>query len=164
MYVYIVSGGYEKTMLHEEEQEEEKTEREEFYIPAPIAEQAEKIEESKEYTLIYIDPWTMCATMHHITVLEKDITHYAQYENTLYLRYIEKGKRKAQAQYFHNGSSILLYKGFLPCVPPEVINKQIDDNMCQIRNAGISVSDFMIDVYKHYRGDGYTPEINTLQF
>ena len=107
-YVNIVSGEYEKTLLHDEEQQEEQTEREDFYIPAPIEEQAQNVEVGKDYTLIYIDPWTVTATMHHITVSNKDIRQYAQYKDSLYLEYTEKGKRKTQYQYFRNGSNILL--------------------------------------------------------
>lgn len=163
-YANIVSGEYAKTMLHEAEQIEGQTEREAFYIPAPIAEQAQCVEALKDYTLIYIDDWTMHATMHYITISQKAITRYAQYENSLYLEYIEKGKRKAQTQYFHNGNHILLYSGFLPAVPLEITQKRISNNMYQIRNAGMSANNFMIDVFWYYKEKGYTPEINTLQF
>lgn len=163
-YVNVVCGECEKTMLNEEEEQENRAEREGFYIPAPIAEQAESIEESEKYTLIYIDPWTIHATMHHITINKKDIRRYAQYENSLYLEYIENGKRKTQYQYFHDGSNILLYKGFLPSVPAELVKKKIDANMYQIRNAGMNVDDFMIDIYKYFKSNGYMPVINTLQF
>lgn len=163
-YVNIVCGECEKTMLNEEEDQENKKEREDFYIPAPIEEQAKNVETGKDYTLIYIDPWVVTATMHHIAVSKKDIRKYAQYENSLYLEYIEKGKRKTEYQYFHNGSNILLYSGFLPNVPAEITQKRINENMYQIRNAGMSVDDFMIDVYKYYKQNGYTPKINTLQF
>lgn len=163
-YVNIVLGEYEKTMLHEAEETEEHTEREEFYIPAPIATQAENMEESKKYTLIYIDPWTTRATMHHITISKKDITQYAQYKNALYLEYIERGKRKVKYQYFHDNSNILLYEGFLPEVPSDIIKKKVSDNMYQVRNAGISTNDFMIDIYKYYKNNGHIPKINTLQF
>lgn len=163
-YVNIVLGEYEKTLLDNEEKQEDRTERESFYIPFPIAEQAQSVEIGKDYTLIYIDPWTMTATAHYITVQQKDIRKYAQYANSLYLEYIEKGKRKAEYQYFHNGSKILLYSGFLPNVPAEITQKRISENMYQIRNAGMGVNDFMIDVYKYYKNNGYTPKINTLQF
>lgn len=163
-YVNIVSGEYEKTLLHDEEQQEEQTEREEFYIPAPIAEQAHGVEAGKDYTLIYIDPWTMTATMHHITITDKDIRQYAQYKDALYLEYIERGKRKAQYRHFHNGTNILLYSGFLPAVPVEIIQKKISENMYQVRNAGMTAEDFMIDVFIHYKNMGYIPDINTLQF
>lgn len=164
-YVNIVSGEYEKTMLNDEEKQEDQTEREAFYIPEPISEQAQNVEIGEDYTLIYIEPWTMTATVHYITVQKKNIRQYAQYNNALYLEYIEKGKRKAQYQYFHNGSNVLLYKGFLPDdIPAEVKQTKISDNMYQVRNAGISADDFMIDVYKHYKHNGYTPGINTLQF
>lgn len=163
-YVNIVCGECEKVRLNEEEERENQEEREEFYIPAPIAEQAEAIEESEKYTLIYFDPWAMRVTMHHITISKKDIRRYAQYEKSLYLEYIENGKRKAQYQYFHNGIGVLLYKGFLPSVPEELIKKKINDNMYQIRNAGISANDFMVDVYRYYKNSGYMPVINTLQF
>lgn len=163
-YVNIVSGEYKKSMLHDEEQNEEQTEREGFYIPSPIEEQAEGVEPGNDYTLIYVDPWIMVATKHHITVSKKDIRRYAQYENTLYLEYTEKGKRKSQYQYFHDGSHILLYSGFLPGVPEEITQKRIADNMYQMRNAGISADDFMVDVYKYYRNNGQEPVINTLQF
>lgn len=163
-YVNIITGEYTKTLLDDEEQQEEQKKREEFYIPAPIAEQAKKIETEKEYTLIYIDPWAITATMHHIVVQKKDIRKYAQYNNSLYLEYIEKGKRKAQCRYFHAGSNVLLYSGFLPEVPKEIIQKRIGENMYQVRNAGMSVDDFMVDVYKHYKSIGHAPEINTLQF
>lgn len=163
-YVNIACGECEKTMLNEEEDQESKKERENFYIPAPIEEQAEGVEDLGEYTLIYIDPWTTHSTMHHITISKKDIRRYAQYENSLYLEYTESEKRKAQYQYFHDGSNVLLYKGFLPSVPAELIKKKIDDSMYQIRNAGINVDDFMVDVYKYYKNNGYIPVINTLQF
>lgn len=163
-YVNIVSGECEKTLLHDKEQQEEQAEREDFYIPAPIVEQAQSLEVGKDYTLIYIDPWTMTATMHHITVSAKDIRQYAQYKDALYLEYIEKGKRKAQYQYFHNGSKILLYSGFLPEVPIEIIQRKISENMYEVRNSGMFADDFMIDVYRHYKYNEYKPEINTLQF
>lgn len=163
-YVNIVSGEHTKTMLHDVEQQEEQTEREAFYIHATIAEQAENIEESKDYTLIYVDPWTMVASMHYITISNKDIRKYSQYENALYLEYVEKGKRKTQYQYFHNKSNILLYRGFLPTVPQKITHRWISENMYEVRNAGMTVSDFMIDVCKHYEVSGYIPIINTLQF
>ena len=163
-YVNLISGEYTKTMLNDEEKKEEQTERESFYIPEPIAEQAQNVEAGKDYTLIYIDPWTMTATAHHITVQKKDIRQYAQYSNALYLEYIERGKRKAQYQYFHDGNKILLYKGLLSDVPAEIKQKKISDNMYQIHNAGIGANDFMIDVYKYYKHNGHIPETNNLQF
>lgn len=163
-YVNIVCGECEKVRLNEEKKKENQTEREEFYIPAPIAEQAEDIEESRKYTLIYLDPWIMHATMHHITISKKDIRRYAQYENALYLEYTEKGKKKVEYQYFHDGGGVLLYKDFLPSVLAELIKKKIDNNMYQIRNAGMNVNDFMVDVYRYYKSNGYMPVINTLQF
>lgn len=163
-YVNIVTEEYTKTALHEAEQTEEQTEREAFYIPSPIAEQAQQIEAGKDYTLIYIDPWTMYATMHHITINKKDIRRYAQYDNSLYIEYGEKGKRKAQYQYFHDGGSVLLYDGFLPAVPSDMTQKRISANMYEIRNAGMCVHDFMIDVFRYYRESGYKPIVNTLQF
>lgn len=163
-YVNILSGKYTKVMLRDEKQREEQTQREEFYIPAPIAEQAQTIGAGKQYTLIYIDGWTVEATMHHITVSAKDIRKYAQYENSLYLEYMEKGRRSTQYQYFHKGNSVLLYDGFLPAVPQEIVQKRIRDNMYQVRNSGIGVDDFMVDVYRHYKDNGYVPTINTLQF
>ena len=163
-YVNIVSGEYTKTMLHDAEQTEDQTEREAFYIPSPIAEQAQQVEAGKDYTLIYIDPWTMCATMHHITINKKDIRRYAQYDNSLYIEYNEKGKRKAQYQYFHYGDSVLLYNGFLPAVPSEMTQKRISANMYEIRNAGMCVHDFMVDVFRYYKENGHEPIVNTLQF
>ena len=163
-YVNIVCGKCEKVRLNEEEEKENQEEREEFYIPAPIAEQAEDIEESGKYTLIYLDPWIMHATMHHITISKKDIRRYAQYENALYLEYTEKGKKKVEYQYFHDGGGVLLYKNFLPSVPAELIKKKIDNNMYQIRNAGMNADDFMVDVYRYYKNNDYLPVINTLQF
>lgn len=163
-YANIVSGEYTKIMLNDKERQEEQIEREEFYIPEPIAEQAQNVEIGKDYTLIYIDPWTVTATMHHITICEKDIRQYAQYKKSLYLEYIEKGNKKPQYQYFHDGSNVLLYSGCLPNVPKEIIKKQIGENMYQIRNAGMGVDDFMIDVYRYYRDCGYMPDVNTLQF
>ena len=106
----------------------------------------------------------MTATAHHITVQKKDIRQYAQYSNALYLEYIERGKRKAQYQYFHDGNKILLYKGLLSDVPAEIKQKKISDNMYQIHNAGIGANDFMIDVYKYYKHNGHIPETNNLQF
>lgn len=163
-YVNIVSSEYEKTLLHDAEKQEEQTEREAFYIPTLIAEQSQEIEEEKQYTLIYIDPWTITATMHHITVSEKDIRQYAQYKDALYLEYVEKGKRKAQYQYFHNGDSVLLYNGFLPKIPQNIMRRWISEGMYEVRNAGMTASDFMVDVYRHYKDNGYMPIINTLQF
>lgn len=163
-YVNIVCGKCEKVRLNEEEEKENQEEREEFYIPAPIAEQAEDIEESGKYTLIYLDPWIMHATMHHITISRKDIRRYAQYENALYLEYTEKGKKKVEYQYFHDRGGVLLYKNFLPSVPAELIKKKIDNNMYQIRNAGMNADDFMVDVYRYYKNNDYLPVINTLQF
>ncbi len=163
-YVNIVSGEYEKTLLHAEKEREEQIEREKFYFPTPIAEQTENIESGKEYTLIYIDPWTMIATMHYISLRKKDIRQYAQYNNSLYLEYIEKGKRKERYQYFHNGSNVLMYDGFLPSVPNKIVQSQINNDWYQLRSAGMGVDDFMIDVYKHYKNIGYDPIINTLQF
>lgn len=117
--------------------------------------------------MIYIDPWTMTATMHRITINKKDIRRYAQYDNSLYIEYIEyveKGKRKAQYQYFHYGDSVLLYNGFLPAVPSEMTQKRISANMYEIRNAGMCVHDFMVDVFRYYKENGHEPIVNTLQF
>jgi len=163
-YVNIISGEYTKTMLHEEEQKEEQSEKEDLYIPAPIAEQAEKLDTPGQYTLIYIDPWTICATMHHIAISKKGIRQYAQYKDSLYIEYTEKGKRNPSGQYFHNESSVLIYNGLLPPVPKEIAEEYIGENMYHVKNAGISANNFMIDVFKYYKGNGYIPIINTLQF
>lgn len=163
-YVNIVSEEYEKTMLCDEEKKEDQAKKESFYIPEPITKQAQNIETGEDYTLIYIDPWTMTATEHYIVIQKKDIRQYAQYNNTLYLEYSEKWKQKAQYQYFHDESNVLLYSGFLPDIPKEIKHKEISDNMYQIRNAGISAYDFMIDIYKYYKKSGYIPKINTLKF
>ncbi len=163
-YVNIVLGEYEKTMLLDEEQREEQQEREGFYFPVPIAEQTEKMEIPGEYTLIYIDPWIMCATAHHITISKKAITQYAQYKDSLYLEYTEKGKRKITGQYFHNESSVLIYAGFLPPVPDEMTREHISGDMYRVKNAGMGVDGFMVDVFNYYKNAGYMPVVNTLQF
>lgn len=163
-YVNVVSGEYTKAMLHEEEHAEEQKDREAFHFPAPIAEQAQNLEVQMHYTLIDIDPWTMCATTHHITLNKANLTQYAQYNNALHIEYSEQGKKKDQEQYFRDGSSVLLYEGFLPPVPLELIKTQISDGMYQMRNAGAGAGKFMVDVFRHYKSVGYDPVVNTLQF
>lgn len=162
-YTYIIQD-YTKTPLHKVEEEEKQTEREAFYMPEPIAVQAENIHEGEQYTLIYNDPWTMCATMHHITINKATITDYAQYRNSLYIEYIEKGKRKAQGQYFHDGSGLLLYPGHLAAVPESLSRRHINGNMYEVLNAGASVRDFLKNVYKYFEGLSISPLVNTLQF
>ena len=163
-YVNIVSENCVKTLLSGEKKKEEETEREPFYIPEPIAEQAQTVETPGDYTMIYVDSMLINATMHHIKITKKDVRKYAQYDKALYIEYVESGERKIKCNYFHDGTKILIYSGFLPAVPNEIIKKKINDNMYQVRNAGMSVNSFMIDVFKYYKKIGYMPEINTLQF
>lgn len=163
-YTYIVTD-YSKRPLHEVEQEMKASQSgEAFHIPGPIAEQAEAIKEGEKYTLVYSDPWTMCATLHHVTVTKATITDYAQYKNSLYLEYVEQGKRKASGQYFHDGSGVLLYPGHLGNVPQELTRRHISGNMFEVLNAGSGVRDFLKNVYDYYKTMSATPIINTLHF
>ena len=102
--------------------------------------------------------------MRYITIQNKKITQYAQYKNSLRIEYLEKGKRKTQTQFFHDGNSVLIYDGFIPNVPLELTRNQINENMYHLRNAGSGVHEFMLDVFKYYKNNNILPVINTLQF
>ena len=163
-YTNIVKD-YTKEPLHKAEQEAKETQsEEELYFPAPIAEQAQTIEEGARYTLVIEDPWTLCATMHHITITKATITDYAQYKNSLYIEYIEQGQKKTQARYIHNTSSCLLFSGWLPSVPEEYTRRKIKDNMYEVLNCGSNVKAFMLNIAKYYKTLKQDFIINTLQY
>ena len=163
-YTYIVTDYTKRPLAEVENEEKAKSNGEAFHFPAPIAEQAQNIEVGKEYTLIYSDPWTMCATMHHVTITRATVTDYAQHKNSLYIEYIERGKRKAQGCYIYNGGSVLIYRGFLESVPEELTRRHISGNMYEVLNADASVREFLKNVYRHFKNLNHSPIVNTLQF
>lgn len=163
-YVNIITGECKKELLTDVESAETETQRDAFHMPESIQKQAENIENNNIYTLIYNDPWTMCATMHHITINSVTKTNYAQYKDAILLNYTEKGKRKAESQYFYNTKSMLLFVGWLEPVPEEMTRKHINGNMYQVLNAGATSGDFMINCAKYYESNGHKAIINTLQY
>lgn len=163
-YVNIVIEECKKTLLTVAEQAEDKEQKDAFYMPESIQAQSDNIESGNIYTLIYNDPWTLCATMHHITINSLTKTTYAQHKDAILLNYTEKGKRKAIQQYFYNNKSMLLFAGWLEPVPEEMTRKHISDNMYQVMNAGTNSNDFMINCAKYYERNGNKAIINTLQY
>lgn len=163
-YVNVVNGECEKVLLSDAEQDENNKERDAFHMPESIQAQSESIEAGNIYTLIYNDPWTLCATMHHITINSITKTTYAQYKDAILLNYTEKGKRKAQEQYFYNTKSMLLFEGWLDSLPEEMTRKHISGNMYQVMNAGANSKDFMVNCAKYYENNGHNAIINTLQY
>lgn len=162
-YTYMVTD-YTRKTLKEAEKEEEQTERDPFYMPEQIATQADAIENGEQYTLVYIDPWILSATMHHVKITNHYIKDYAQHKNSLYLEYIESGKRKPILQQFNNDSTVLIYRGHLASVPESLTRRNISGNMYEVLNAGMGVHDFMKNVYKYFKAQNITPIVNTMQF
>lgn len=160
-YVNVVGGEYTKTPLNEKPQEEKK---EDFYFPLPIAEQGEAVKVGEDYTLINLDPWSLCATMKYIKVISKDIRDYAQYKNTLYVEYIEKGKKKPVGMFVKGSDEVLIYSGLLAPVPESLTRREVKPNMFELLNCGINAKDFMKSVYSYYKSLGVAPVVNTLQF
>lgn len=163
-YTNIVKGQYKKELLKDAERAENEEQRDAFHMPESIQAQANNIESGNIYTLIYNDPWTLCATMHHITINSITKTTYAQYKDAILLNYTEKGKRKAIQQYFYNSKSMLLFAGWLEALPEELTKKHISGNMYQVLNAGCTSNDFMITCAKYYESNGHNAIINTLQY
>lgn len=163
-YTNIVKGQYKKELLKDAERAENEEQRDAFHMPESIQAQADDIESGNIYTLIYNDPWTLCATMHHITINSITKTTYAQYKDAILLNYTEKGKRKAIEQYFYNSKSMLLFAGWLEALPEELTKKHISGNMYQVLNAGCASNDFMITCAKYYESNGHNAIINTLQY
>lgn len=161
-YTNIILSECEKEMLAAAELQEE-NEREAFHMPQSIQEQAESVESGK-YTLIYNDPWTLCATMHHVTINSVKNTTYAQYKDAILLNYTEHGKRKAQEQYFYNNKSMLLFAGWLDPVPEEMTRRKISENMSLLMNCGTESDSFIINCAKYYESNGHKAIINTLQY
>lgn len=163
-YANIVEGQIKKELLKHAEQAEDEKQRDAFHMPESIQSQADNIESGNIYTLIYNDPWTLCATMHHITINSITKTTYAQHKDAILLNYTEKGKRKAIQQYFYNSKSMLLFAGWLEALPEELTKKHISGNMYQVLNAGATSNDFMITCAKYYESNGHNAIINTLQY
>lgn len=163
-YTNIVEGQIKKELLKYAEQAEDEKQRDAFHMPESIQAQSDNIESGNIYTLIYNDPWTLCATMHHITINSITKTTYAQYKDAILLNYTEKGKRKAIQQYFYNSKSMLLFAGWLEALPEELTKKHISGNMYQVLNAGATSNDFMITCAKYYENNGHNAIINTLQY
>ena len=163
-YVNIVCGECEKELLSDAEKAEEETERNSFYMPDSIQTQAEAVESGNKYTLIYNDPWTLCATMHHITINSITKTNYAQYSNAILINYTERGKRKPVEQYFYDTKKILLFGGWLDTLPEELTRRNVGGNMYELLNCGESSEDFMKNCAKYYESNGNSAIINTLQY
>lgn len=163
-YVDIVTGAPTYKPLHEAEAEEETANKEPFVFPAPLAEQAEKLEPG-QYTIISVDPWACSANMKYIDISAYRIDKYAQYNKSLYIDYTEAGKRKPQTTvYREDTKSLLIYPSFVPAVPDDLQREEITENMSILRTAGAGVQDFLIDVYNYYKSMGILPTVNTLQF
>lgn len=163
-YVNIIDGAFRTELLTDAEKAEEETERDSFYMPEAIQTQSEAVESGEKYTLIYNDPWLMCATMHHITINSITKTTYAQYKDAVLIRYTERGKRKEVSHYFHNSMTMILFEGWLEAVPDEMIKKPIGGNLYEVRNAGMTSHEFIKDCLKYYSSIGHEAVINTLQY
>lgn len=162
-YVNIVCDDYTSELLTKAEEKEEKEEKEHFYIPAPIAEQAQNIKPGN-YTIISIDPWVLSASAEHVKIENYYIEDYAQYKNAVYITYTKNGKRKSITKVFHDSSSILIYAGYVQSVPAEMLKTKINDNMSVLNYCGGGVYDFMIAACKYYKSIGHNAIINTLQY
>lgn len=163
-YVYVVNDYTKRPLLDFKREEEAVHNGESFYVPAPVSEQSSQIEEGSQYTLIYEDPWTLCATMHHIKINKVFVDDYAQYKNVLYIDYTEKGRRKSFCQHFSDNDSVLLYPGYLNAAPESLSRRHISGNMYEVLNAGAGVHKFLKNVYDYFKQSGFAPVVNTLHF
>ena len=163
-YVDIVTAEISRISATDAERIENETAKPTFHFPAPITDQAEKIETGKKYTIISLDPFSLVAARQNVTITAARVAKYAQYENALYLDYIESGRKTEKTKIIHDGGTALLYPGFIPETPPEMIRKHISGNMYEVMNAGSRAHEFMINLCKYYTAQGIDPVVNTLQY
>jgi len=164
-YCYIVTGDASRVPLEDAEKAEAVTEREPFHFPSPVADQFPGLQVGGKYTLVYNDPWTMSARMEYITLTAASVQdYYAQYPDSLHIEYTPAGKRRTDDVFIHNGSSALIYPGFVPPLPEDMTKRKINEHMSELLSAGRNVGAFMVSVARYYAAQGIAPVIDTLQY
>lgn len=161
-YVNEVVGELTRTTIEDEEKEGK--DKPEFHFPEPVAEQAEGLEVGKTYSMIKLNPWTLMSERTDFKLEGKELTSYAQYKNSLRLRFTIKGKRNLQECFIHDGSETIIIPGEAPSAPADIAKRIINENMYEDLTSGMNAKTFLVNMVRFYEAQDIKPVINTLQY
>mgnify|MGYP003313908438 CR=1 FL=1 len=156
-YVYIPSVDTETTEGHPEPE----AQGNDFYFPAPVAMQSKNISVGDTVTIINIDEWTLCTQSKSVVVTGCHIARYAQYENALFVTC--KSGRKEQTLWFHDGSDLAIFKGYLPDTPEYMRRRYTSSMMYEDLTSGIGSKKYIINAIEYYKAQGYKCLVDTIQ-
>lgn len=158
-YVAIPTG----EEVTDDEQKQQEKGGEDFYIPAPAAEQIEaaEIKPGEQITMIYLEPWICSAMQYTGTLHSLKAERYAQYESVPHLIFTPEGRRTAREAWLT--SEVLIYRGRLPEVPQELREEKISENMKRLKYSGNTAREYMRNVAKWYAAQGAERILDTVQ-
>ena len=162
-YVYLPDADAAPEALADYEQRQNAEQKEDFYFPAPMAEQIENLTPGEAVTVLSVDPWTMGAKLDRGTLTEAVPEPYAQHTDAARLT-IRNG-RKEQTRRIYNGGTAetVVYSGILPELPRDLLYTKISDTLERVNFSGEGVRDFIKAAIRYYAGLGYVPAVDNVQ-
>ncbi len=126
-----------------------------FYIPAPLAEQIESahLDEGEPVTVVSVDGMTCAAREARGTL--REIT-----ANRIIIN--QGRKRLPGAVYFGASPSLVVFRGTLPEIPEAIQYENEGGGLRCARFAGSACREYMRDVIKWAKSEGFTPCIDTI--
>lgn len=168
-YVYLVPEDAQQNSEPAEEyrQRIEAAAGEDFYMPAPMAEQIRNLEPGEAVTVLSVDGMTMAARLERGTLEAAKAEPYAQHADAAKLT-IRTG-RKTKEQHVYNGGAgeTVVYCGLLPDLPREMLytTERVGAGavMERVNFCGAGVRDFIKSAIRYYASLGYTPAVDNVQ-
>lgn len=158
-YVYLLTDESEVLNASKElkRQENASKEKNAFYFPAPVAEQAENLVIGDYVTIFQCDGWILNLVEAGDGILTDYYPgKYAQYDG-LYLELMTKNKIKKV--FIRDNKMCLVYKGKKNPLPHELAYENVSEYMERAYN----YNELIPRIYKYFKDNGDEPIINTWQ-
>lgn len=140
-----------------EKQRTASNDKEKFYFPEPVEQQAKKLTIGEPITIYQCDGWILESIYAGSgTVTGYTCGTYAQYKGV----YIDLISGKKQKRVFiRDGKACLIYKGIKCRLPDSITREQVSENMYHLYNYSLLIP----NTYNYYKELGEDPIIDTWQ-
>ena len=140
-----------------ERQRKESETKPAFYFPAPITEQADKLEIGQAVTIYQTDGWILNNIYGGSgVVVSVDCGTWAQYSG-VYIT-LRNGVKESRV-FLRDNKDTLVYDGILPTLPRSITHRFITSRMYEVLNA----SELFPQILNYYGEQGKQPIIDTIQ-
>lgn len=128
-----------------------------FYFPAPVEEQAQRLEIGQDVTIYQCDGWILNSiTAGAGTVAAIRPGKYAQYNGVYITLATGRGSKDV---FLRDGRGCLIYEGIRGPLPASVTREQISPNMYKLLN----YDELFPRVLEYYGAQGVRPLVDTIQ-